>query len=384
MFAHVAGFAVNGKAGLEKQENFSLLRSHEFFLDQIVNDISGKKNTGDNVITTLDYEAQAAAYNALDDYEGAVIAIEPKTGKIAVMVSKPDYDPNTIASDWESVNGEGSTSLYNRATQGQYAPGSVFKIFTALEYYNENPSTYNDYSFDCDGSITKDGFTIHCAGNKSHGQEDLTKSFAKSCNSSFSNIGLLVDNNKLNTLCDDMLFNKNLPIAFDSKKSKFALDNNASSALTMQTTIGQGNTLVSPLHMCMIAGAICNDGNLMRPYLVDHTENASGALVEQNKPASYKQIMSKDQAAFLQNLMAAVVSDGTGAKLSDQSYEAFGKTGTAQVSDSTDQTNAWFVGYGKKDGYNDLAIAVIVEDSGAGSTYAVPVAKKVFDKYFNE
>ena len=126
----------------------------------------------------------------------------------------------------------------------------------------------------------------------------------------------------------------------------------------------------------MIAGAICNDGNLMRPYLVDHTENASGALVEQNKPASYKQIMSKDQAAFLQNLMAAVVSDGTGAKLSDQSYEAFGKTGTAQVSDSTDQTNAWFVGYGKKDGYNDLAIAVIVEDSGAGSTYAVPVAKK--------
>ena len=134
----------------------------------------------------------------------------------------------------------------------------------------------------------------------------------------------------------------------------------------------------------MIAGAICNDGNLMRPYLVDHTENASGALVEQNKPASYKQIMSKDQAAFLQNLMAAVVSDGTGAKLRDQSYEAFGKTGTAQVSDSTDQTNAWFVGYGKKDGYNDLAIAVVVEDSGAGSTYAVPVAKKVFDKYFNK
>ena len=242
MFAHVAGFAVNGK--------------------------SGKKNTGDNVVTTLDYEAQAAAYNALGDYEGAVIAIEPKTGKIAVMVSKPDYDPNTIASDWESVNGDGSTSLYNRATQGQYAPGSVFKIFTALEYYNENPSTYNNYSFDCDGSITKDGFTIHCAGNKSHGQEDLTKSFAKSCNSSFSNIGLLVDNNKLNTLCDDMLFNKELPIAFDSKKSKFTLDNNASSALTMQTTIGQGNTLVSPLHMCMIAGAICNDGNLMRPYLL--------------------------------------------------------------------------------------------------------------------
>ena len=86
-------------------------------------------------IRDRDYEAQAAAYNALGDYEGAVIAIEPKTGKIAVMVSKPDYDPNTIASDWESVNGEGSTSLYNRATQGQYAPGlSLIHIWFRLSH----------------------------------------------------------------------------------------------------------------------------------------------------------------------------------------------------------------------------------------------------------
>ena len=82
------------------------------------------------------------AYEALDDYDGAVIAIEPETGKIVAMVSKPDYDPNTISADWDEVNGDGSTALYNRATQGQYAPGSVFKIFTALEYYNEFPDTY--------------------------------------------------------------------------------------------------------------------------------------------------------------------------------------------------------------------------------------------------
>ena len=383
-FAHAVGYAVNGKTGIEKQENFSLLRSHEFFLDQIVNDISGNKNIGDNVVTTLDYEAQVSAYKALGDFDGAVIAIEPSTGKIAVMVSKPDFDPNTIAADWDSVNGEGSTALYNRATQGQYAPGSVFKIFTALEYYNENPDTYNDYSFDCDSQITVDGSTIHCAGNKSHGHEDFTTSFAKSCNSSFANIGLSIDNDSLNSLCNKMLFNKDLPIAFDSKKSTFSLDNSASTSLTMETTIGQGNTLVSPLHMCMVAGAICNGGTLMTPYIVDHTENASGAVVEQNEPVKNKTLLSNDQADMLENLMSAVVSDGTGSKLSGQSYDAFGKTGTAQVSDSTDQTNAWFVGYAKKDGYEDLAIAVIVEDSGAGSTYAVPVAKAVFDTYFNE
>lgn len=383
-FAHAVGYSVNGKAGIEKQENFSLLRSHDFFLDQIINDISGNKNTGDNVVTTLDYKAQMSAYNALGDFDGAVIAIKPSTGKIAVMVSKPDFDPNTIAQDWESVNGDGSTALYNRATQGQYAPGSVFKIFTALEYYNEFPDTYNDYSFDCDSEITVDGTTIHCAGNKSHGHEDFTTSFAKSCNSSFANIGLQIDNNKLSDLCDSMLFNKSLPIAFDSKKSTFSLDNSASTSLTMETTIGQGKTLVSPLHMCMVAGAICNDGTLMRPYIVDHTENAAGTVVEENEPSKYKQLLSQEQADMLENLMGAVVSEGTGSKLSGQSYDAFGKTGTAQVSDSTDQTNAWFVGYGKKDGYDDLAIAVVVENSGAGSTYAVPVAKAVFDTYFNE
>jgi peptidoglycan glycosyltransferase len=94
--------------------------------------------------------------------------------------------------------------------------------------------------------------------------------------------------------------------------------------------------------------------------------------------------MTAQEAALLQQYMRAVVTSGTGSKLSGQSYEASGKTGTAQVSDSTDQTNAWFVGYGKKEGYSDIAVAVIVENSGAGSTYAVPIAKKIFDVYFNK
>lgn len=384
MFAHATGYAVNGKAGIENIENFSLLRSHDFFWDQIFNDLSGEKNIGDNVITTLDFEAQEAAYNALNGFDGAVIAIEPSTGKIAVMVSKPDYDPNTIAQDWENVTADGSTALYNRATQGQYAPGSVFKIFTALEYYNEFSDSYKDYQFDCDSLITRDGTTIHCAGNKSHGILDYKSSFAKSCNSSFAEMGLEIDNDSLNELCDKLLFNMSLPIAFESSKSKFLLDNSSSSSLTMETCIGQGNTLVSPLHMCMIAGAVCNDGVLMRPYIVERVENSDGAIVKKNSPSQYQTLLTQEQSDYLEELMAAVVSEGTGTKLNGQSYNAYGKTGTAEVSDSTDQTNAWFVGYAKKNGYEDLAIAVIVENSGAGSTYAVPVAKAVFDTYFNE
>lgn len=383
-FAHAVGYAVNGKAGLENQKNFELLRSHEFFLKQMGADLAGKKSQGDSVVTTLDVSVQKAAYEALGNHDGAVIAMEPKTGRIITMVSKPDYDPNTILENWDSVNKEGSTVLYNRATQGQYAPGSVFKIFTTLEYYRENKNQYHAYHFDCNGSITVDGQTIHCASNHKHGSEDLETAFARSCNSAFADLSLSLNRNQFQKLCDSLLFNRSLPIAFESSTSSFSLSDNDTKAMTMETGIGQGKTLVSPLHMMLVASAIDNDGTLMYPYMVDHTENASGIEVGKNEPKEYGTLMSESEAELLQQYMRSVVTDGTGTKLSGQSYEASGKTGTAQVSDSSDRTNAWFVGYASKNGYEDLAIAVVVEDSGAGSTYAVPIARKVFDVYFNK
>lgn len=383
VFAHAVGYAVNGKAGLENQENFSLLRSHEFFLKRIADDISDHKSQGDTVVTTLDAQIQQIAYKALGNYEGAVIVMEPSTGKIIAMVSKPDYDPNTIKQDWDKLNADGSTVLYNRATQGNYAPGSVFKIFTTLEFYRENPKNYKTYAFSCEGEYSSGGQTIHCAGNRHHGQEDLRSSFANSCNSSFANISLSLNRAKFKETCNSLLFNQRLPIAFESAKSRFTLSKEDSDGLVMQTGIGQGKTMVSPLHMVLTASAIDHNGTLMRPYLVDHIQNDSGVEVSSNQPKEYQKLMTEDEAGLLQNYMRAVVTEGTGTKLSGQSYEASGKTGTAQVSDSSDQTNAWFVGYAKKDGYKDIAVAVIVENSGAGSTYALPVAKNIFDVYFN-
>ncbi len=383
-FSHVVGFSVNGKAGLENQANFSLLRSHEFFLDQIMNDFSGQKNIGDNVITTIDYDLQTAAYNALGNYEGAVIIMEPETGKILGMVSKPDYDPNSIEANWESINGEGSTVLFNRATQGSYAPGSTFKILTSLEYYRENPDTYMNYTFDCNSEFTSDGKTIHCAGNVSHGQEDLTSSFANSCNASYANIAVGLNQEKFGSLCDSLLFNKALPIAFESSKSSFTLKDSDTNALKMETGIGQGNTLVSPLHMLMITSTICNNGKLMTPYLIDHTENDKGVIVDTYSPKEYGTLLSASEAAFMQGMMAEGAASGTAGLLVDQGYTAYGKTGTAQVSDSSDQTNGWFVGYAHKDGQKDIAIAVVVENSGYGVRYAVPIAQKVFATYFNQ
>ena len=382
-FAHAVGYAVNGKAGLENQVNFSLLRSHEFILKRVGDEFAGKKSQGDTVVSTLDAGIQQIAYNGLGSYDGAVIVMEPKTGKIIAMVSKPDYDPNRVSQDWDQLTAEDSTVLYNRATQGKYAPGSVFKIFTVLEYYRQNPKQYQNYLYDCSGEISVDGQTIHCAGNKHHGQEDLEASFAKSCNASFANLSLSLDRNEFQKTCEGLLFNRKLPIAFESSVSSFSLSKSDSKAMAMETGIGQGKTTVSPLHMLLTVSAVNNQGVLMTPYMVDHVENADGSQVTANKPKEYGTLLSEKEAKLLRKYMRSVVTDGTGSALNGQSYKAYGKTGTAQVSDSTDQTNAWFCGFASKEGYEDLAVAVIVEDSGAGSTYAVPIAKKIFDVYFN-
>ncbi|MGN0414358.1 MAG: peptidoglycan D,D-transpeptidase FtsI family protein [Agathobacter sp.] len=382
-FAHAVGYAVNGKAGLENQENFSLLRSHEFILKRIGDEFAGKKSQGDTVVTTLDAELQKTAYDALGGYDGAVIVMEPGSGKILAMVSKPDFDPNTVKQDWDQLTSGDSTVLYNRATQGKYAPGSVFKMFTVLEYYREHPRKYRTYSYDCSGEITVDGQTIHCAGNRRHGQEDLKASFANSCNSSFAKLSLSLDRSRFQKTCDGLLFNKKLPIAFESSVSSFSLSESDSKAMAMETGIGQGKTTVSPLHMLLMVSAVDKNGVLMTPYLVDHVENADGSRVSSTKTREYGTLLSEKEANLLKVYMRSVVTEGTGSALNGQSYKAYGKTGTAQVSDSTDQTNAWFTGFASREGYEDLAVAVIVEDSGAGSTYAVPIAKKIFDVYFN-
>lgn len=379
MFSHVTGYSRNIRTGLEKQLNFTLLRSHSFFLEQLITDFTGEKKIGDNVVTTIRYDLQEAAYKALGNYNGAVIAMDPATGEILAMVSQPTYNPNTIDVDWEDLQ-EGS-ALYNRATQGQYTPGSVFKILTTLAYMESNPSTYLDYTYECTGEITVDGKTIHCASNKAHGLVTLQDSFAKSCNTSYANMMQYIDEEIFTKVCKANLFNQELPIGFESAVSSFSIAKKDESSLKMDTAIGQGKTLVSPLHMAMLVSAVANDGVVMRPQLVERIENYDGITVEETKSKEYVTLFTSEQVSTLSDYMRSAVEYGTATKLQSDVYTSYGKTGTAQTTSDLDQTNAWFVGYAEMDG-RQIAIAVVVEDSGNGSTYAVPIAKKIFDLYF--
>lgn len=379
MFAHSVGYDSNGKSGLESIGNFQLLSSHAFFIDQLKNQFRNQKNQGDTVVTTLDYTVQSAAYYALGDRNGAVIAIEPSTGKIRAMVSKPDFDPNTIAANWDTyVNDSGSSVLLNRATNGAYPPGSTFKIVTALSYFRQR-GTFEKFSFDCEGSITKEDHTIRCYGGSVHGNEDFYSAFASSCNTAFASIGVEIGGRALRETSESLLFNKKLPY-FSSKSSVFSVDAKSPVPLLMQTSIGQGNTLVSPLHMAMIVSSVANHGVLMEPTLIDSVKNEEGQTVRRTRPQVYGRLMSNNEANLLDKLMRQVVSSGTASSLSGRSYGAAGKTGSAEYNESG-ASHSWFVGY--CGGVNpDLVVAIIVEDGGTGSAAAVPIAGQVFDAYY--
>lgn len=383
VFAHIVGYATNGKAGVESDANFDLLSCHASILEQVRDQTLDTKVRGDSVVLTLDSRLQRACYDALGSYNGAVVVIEPDTGKILAMVSKPDFNPNTISSDWETlISDSANSSLFNRALQGQYPPGSTFKILTTLAYLREHPDDYRNFSYDCGGSISREDVKITCYGGEVHGHVDLESAFIYSCNGAFAEIGMGLDNSAFKKLCEGFLFNEELPVSLPSSKSLFTLEKGASYGEEMMTAIGQGNTVVSPLEMAMVSAAVANGGNMMTPYYIDHIETYDGDMVKEYKPSVCSEVMSTEEAGILADLMTKTVEQGTASKLSGQSYTAAGKTGSAEHENGgTEGTHSWFVGYSN---VNDpeLAIAVIAEDGGSGSSTAVPIAKQIFDAYY--
>ncbi len=381
LFVHAVGRVSKGITGIESTENIHLLTSGVNSFEKMYSDITGQKSIGNNVVTTLDTKLQQVAYDALGDRRGAVVVMEPNTGKILAMVSKPNYNPNSIDVDWGvlTTDENGQAPLINRATQGLYPPGSTFKLVTALAFMRQNPD-YKKYKYNCDGQIEYNDMVIHCSHNTAHGKVDLTLSLAKSCNSSFANIGKSLDFAHFRSVSEELLFNKSLPVNFECNPSVFTINANSAIKEVMQTAIGQGNTLITPLHNAMIVSTIANGGVMMKPYLVDHIENANGGIVKRYASQIDSKPMSTGEASYLAKMMRDVVTEGTGTKLKDLVVEAAGKTGSADTKEG-EAAHAWFVGYAPYD-HPQIAVSIIVENVGTGSDYAVPIARKIFAAYF--
>lgn len=384
VFDHAVGYSAKGKTGLEALANFYLLTSHVNLMEQAGNELAGSKNLGDSVYSTLDAQLQQAAYAALGDRRGVVIAMEPDTGKILAMVSKPGYDPNTLLADWDQLTAEDNQEgqLLNRATQGLYPPGSTFKIVTALEYMREHPQDYRDYQFDCDGVYENGEYRIKCYHSTAHGHQDFTLAFANSCNGAFANLGLELDLGKWRSTAEGLLFNSSLPLSgIPYKQSAYNMKPGASTWEILQTSIGQGTTQITPLHNAMITSAIANGGTLMKPYMLDSVVSAGGETIRKFMPAAYGSLMSAEEAAGLTELMRTVVTEGTGSAVRTDAYTVAAKTGSAEF-ETGKETHAWFTGFAPAESPR-IAVTVVVEEGGSGGREAAPIARQLFDIYMS-
>jgi len=385
LFSHVVGFSTKGKTGIEGLANYYLINSNIPLSQKVENDMAQLKNPGNEVHTTLDADLQQVVYDSLGIYKSACVVTNVKTGEVLAMVSKPDFDPNTIVQDWdkyvEEEKTKNSSVLLNRATQGLYPPGSTFKMITSLQYIKEHDTSVEGYHFNCNGRFTHGDTSIQCYHGANHGSEDFYKAFAKSCNSAFSSIGVALDREEYGNTLNTLLFNTELPIDLNYSKSILEVDGNISDDEMIQISIGQGKAQITPMHMNMITCAIANDGVLMKPRFMNRILSANGSIIKTYPNETYGQLLSKEESDVLTELMVGVVNEGTATKLKSDMYQAAGKTGSAEYNGVKEDSHAWFTGFAPAED-PEVAVTIIIEGIGSGGDYAAPIAKRIFDAYF--
>ncbi|WP_155057114.1 peptidoglycan D,D-transpeptidase FtsI family protein [Streptomyces blattellae] len=400
MWAPVTGFVSQayGANQLESIEDGILTGDDDrLFFRNTLDMITGEPKEGGNVVTTLNAAAQKAAYEGLaaQGGKGAVAAIEPSTGKILALASYPSYDPSTIAGSstsdeeaWKKLqkNENPDDPMLNRALREVYPPGSTFKVVTAaaaLEnglYTDADSKTNSPLPWTMPGTTTE----LENEGNIPCKDATLRVALQYSCNTVFGKIGSDLGNDKMLEEAKKFGFTEEQFTPVRSSASVFSDDMNQSQ--TALSSIGQFNTAATPLQMAMVASAVANDGELMKPYMVDELQAPNLDPVEKTEPEPMSRPLSAKNAQILQSMMETVVSDGTGQNAQINGVTVGGKTGTAQHGvDNSENPYAWFLSYAKTDEGSPVAVAVVVEDEDAvrddisGGGLAAPIAKSVME-----
>ena len=376
--SQVVGYVSAGKYGIEAAENFTLQNIDSELFQRLQSFIKGTEVEGDSVCLTIDKDLQDIASKLMGTNKGAVVVEEVSTGRILCMVSKPQFNPQTVGENWDSLKDDETSPLLNRASQGLYTPGSIFKIVTAVSAIRNIPDVDN-ITYDCNGETEFTDKVIHCYKNKSHGTENITDAFANSCNVFFSKIGVKIGADALRKTADDMLFNKGISFDLSQSTPSVQLNSSSSESELVETSIGQGRTMVTPLFMASIAQAIANNGVMMKPYVVDHIENFAEKTVETKVPETYATILTSEESQKLKEMMVEVVNRGTGAKANSDYFQVAGKTGTAENPGGND--HLWFVGFAPADN-PQYAVSVVLEN-GDGSANASVIARKMLYNAIN-
>ncbi|HEY5821356.1 MAG TPA: penicillin-binding protein 2 [Propionibacteriaceae bacterium] len=392
LYAAITGFYSydHASSGLESTYNAQLAGTDDsLFVRRLIDLASNRTPQGASVQTTIVPKMQKAAYDALGNQKGAVVALDPKTGAVLAMVTSPTFDPNTIASHeiedagkaYDSLAGASTRPLANRAAREIYPPGSTFKLVTAAAALADGKTAESKVAsptrLKLPGTSTYLPNSTNCGGTS----VTITQALKVSCNTAFANLGIDLGQEKLREQAQLFGFDQRHLADLGGVASQFPDD--LDDAQLGLSSIGQYDVAASPLQMAMVTSAIANDGVLMDPYVVSMVQAPDLKPMQTHKPTALSTAMTTSNAKELQKMMGLVVSEGTGSNAKISGIGVGGKTGTAQ-SDPTRKPFAWFTSFAPLDDPK-VAVAVIVEDADiprndiAGGRLAAPIAKAVME-----
>ena len=359
--------------------------------------------SGSNVFLTIDRKIQEAAEAAFIGKKGTVVAMNPTTGEILAMVSRPSFDPNLFAQrlsgeDWRRIATDTSHPLQNRAFQAQYPPGSIFKLMVAIAGLESGALT-PETRFNCPGQFYLGNVKFDDWKKGGHGTLDLRGAIVNSCNVYFYQAGLRVGIDEIVRV--SRAFGLGEPPGLGlGDEAKGNLPNpqprrrgqpNWTAGNTVIASIGQGMVVTSPMQILAMISAIANGGTIYRPFVVKKIVSLSGEVLEEYEPEAMRQVNVKPETlAFVRQAMLGVVNEGTGQRAKVPGLPIGGKSGTAQVVKKGEEKrqadlkdHAWFASFAPVDN-PQLAVIVLVENGGFGGQVAAPVAKAVYEAAFKD
>jgi peptidoglycan glycosyltransferase len=399
LFSHVVGYSTQSRAraGLESSMNDYLTganRNLDTVLKTTLDRIRGATITGNDLWLTMRPGPQRLAMRELAGKCGSVVALDPRTGKVLVMASRPTYDPNLVEKDFARINNiraacRPAAPLLNRATDGLYTPGSTFKVVTASAALDSGRFTPQSRFFD-PGYCIEYGKQVRNAGNpeapETFGSVDLITGLEHSINSVFCNIGKAIGAGKILGYAKRYGFYEDPPLETPAnERSPSGLYKNGelfrpsdprAQVDPGRLAFGQERMLATPLQMAMVAAGVGNKGVVMEPFVVDRITNPNGGVVTRTKPRKLRRAVSRQTAQELTQMMEGAVQSGTGTAAQIPGVAVAGKTGTAETGIPGRYTS-WFISFAPANAPR-VAVAVVLQDqTGFGGQVAAPIAKDV-------
>ncbi|MGO1316214.1 MAG: peptidoglycan D,D-transpeptidase FtsI family protein [Cellulomonadaceae bacterium] len=396
LYAPVTGFysIVFTPTGIESAENAVLNGTADsLFIQRLQDLVTGKQPRGSSVELTLSAAAQQAAWDALGDQRGAVVALDPATGAVLAMVSKPAFDPNVLAAHssadvnaaYQELLAADGSPLINRALSQRYPPGSTFKLITtaaALESGDYTADTVvpapDELQLPLSSSVLRNYGGAACSPT---GEMTLADALRVSCNTAFAQLGMDLGQDQLRATAESFGFGNAYEVPMRSAVSVFPDDLDA--PRTALASIGQESVSATPLQMALIGATIANDGVEMNPYTVSAIRNPDLEIVSETTPSERTRPISADTAEAMTQMMIEVVRSGSGRAAAISGVDVAGKTGTAETTKDV-APHAWFVGFAPAED-PQVVVAVIVENGGdlgneaTGGAVAAPVARAVME-----